>query len=71
MNRALKDLHWIKNIYEPANFKEYAYLIDACISDIEILIHKRTKINDQLKELRALKKHLLANPITKDKGDET
>ena len=71
MNRGIKDLHWIKNIYEPANFKEYDYLIDASISDIEILIHRRNKINNQLKELRALRKHLLANPITKDKGDET
>lgn len=71
MTRGLKDLHWIKNMYEPANFKEYAYLIDGCIADIDILLHKRLKINDQLKELRALKKHLLANPIKDNEGDET
>ena len=71
MNRSLKDLHWIPNIWEPSNFKAYQYLVDACISDIEVLLHKRNKINNQLKETRALKKHLLANPIIKDEGDET
>ena len=70
MKRGLKDLYFIHNKWQPKNFKEYQYLLEACISDIEKLTFTRKGINDQLKELRRMKKHLLDNPILKPKPEE-
>ena len=66
----MKNLKWIKNVWEPANFKEYSKLIDACLTEIDRLMHLRKKINNELKDVRTLKKHLLSNPVLQNGAGE-
>ena len=68
----VKNLRFIRNPWYPSNFKEYDYLLDKCIEDIDKLLFARKKLNNELKDVRNLQKHLLKNPVVKGaKGDET
>ena len=65
-----KNIKFIRNPYYPANFKEWDDVLEHCVLKIEELLHTRKKLNNELKQVRELKKHLLKNPIKRPNEDK-